>query len=202
MSANSGPGYIQYTIQPGDSLWDIADQYNLSAQEIMAANPNIDFNNLVVGQAISIASQPQRTRPTQPTTPPAARPSEPGRGPEERRPEERRPDGGRSDGRRPDGRRPDFGRPDFRRPDYRRPDYYRRRPYYRPYPYPYQPYYPPYEPAQVCPYGATPYTVLPGDSLYSIADRFGISVDTIIAANPYVNFGAPLQTGQNICLPA
>jgi peptidoglycan endopeptidase LytF len=151
---------IQYTTQSGDTLWDLADQYNSTIEEIMAANPGVDPDNLVVGQVISISAPPPQHRPPQ------------------HRPPERRPE-----------RRPEY------RPPYRRPYY---SPYYR---QPYRPYYPYYAPPVACPSGATPYTVQPGDSLYSIASRFGVSVDIITATNPYVNFGIPLQVGQIICLP-
>jgi murein DD-endopeptidase MepM/ murein hydrolase activator NlpD len=58
MSMNYGysPNTIQYTIQSGDSLWDLADEYNTTAEAIAAANPGIDPNNLNVGQVLSIPS--------------------------------------------------------------------------------------------------------------------------------------------------
>ncbi len=42
-----------------------------------------------------------------------------------------------------------------------------------------------------------PYTVQRGDTLGSLARRYGISVDVLAAANPNVN----LQRGQSICIP-
>ncbi len=155
MSSSSEFEVIQYTVQPGDTFWDITDQYDIDEDDLIDANPEVDFNNLVAGQAIVI-----------PDPPPAHRP--------EHRPE-RRP-----------RRRPER---EFRH----------RRPYYR-YPYYRHPYYRPYYPT-ACPAGTTPYSIQPGESLYSIASRFGVSVDAVIAANPYVNFGIPLQIGQVICLP-
>jgi hypothetical protein len=136
-------------------------------------------NDLPVG-----ASQtgPQR-RPEGPGERPGGRPETGPRGPE-RRPErgpEHRPGG-------PYDRRPEHYRP------YRRP--YRYRPYY-----PYQPYYPPYAPPyEACPAGAQPYTVQPGDTLYRIAYRFGISAGDIAAFNPNIDFGA-LAIGELICIP-
>lgn len=153
----SDPGVFEYTIQADDTLWDLADQYDMTVEDIMDANPDLDPYNLMIGQIIAL--------PTMELAQP------------------RRDDRGR------DNRRRDSRRPDYRRP-YRRP--------YRPY-RPYYPYPRPY--ARACPPGTTPYSVRPGESLYSIGSRFGISVDAIIAANPYVNFGIPLQIGQVICLP-
>ncbi|HBF36371.1 MAG TPA: hypothetical protein DDW50_03535 [Firmicutes bacterium] len=152
MSMNQGPEPIQYTIQPGDTLWELANDYDTTVEDILEANPGIDPGNLQVGQVIALAD-PQLSIQQRP------------------RPRPYRP---------------------YRRP-YR---YYRPyRPYYRPYP----PYYSPY--AGTCPAGARPYTVQPGDNLYNIAARFGVSVDAIIAINPYVNFGLALQVGQLICIP-
>ena len=66
---------------------------------------------------------------------------------------------------------------------------------YYPYPAPYQaPYYP-----SACPAGTSAYTVQPGDSLYTISSRYGIAPESIVAANPSVNFNY-LQAGQIICL--
>jgi LysM repeat protein len=53
----------------------------------------------------------------------------------------------------------------------------------------------------VCPNGASPYPVQPGDTLYSISSRFGISPEDIIELNPDVDFSFPFQVGQFICLP-
>jgi LysM repeat protein len=46
-------------------------------------------------------------------------------------------------------------------------------------------------------YRCRPYTVQRGDTLGSLARRYGISVDVLAAANPNVN----LQQGQDICIP-
>ena len=152
MSMNQEPGTVQYTIQSGDTLWDLANEYQITIEDIMDTNPGIDPDNLQVGQVITLADPEPSIQ--------------------QRRPEERR------------------------RP-YRRPYYRPYRPYYRPY----RPYYPYYPYAGACPAGARPYTVQPGDNLYNIANRFRVSVDTIIAANPNVNFGLALAVGQLVCIP-
>jgi hypothetical protein len=59
MSMNYGPEIIQYTIQTGDSLWDLADRYNTTAEAIIAGNPGMDPDNLYVGEVISIPDDQQ-----------------------------------------------------------------------------------------------------------------------------------------------
>lgn len=54
-------------------------------------------------------------------------------------------------------------------------------------------------PPRVCP-GAS-VTVRPGDTLFSIARRFGTTVEALLAANPGIDPNN-LQIGQVICLPA
>ena len=51
-----------------------------------------------------------------------------------------------------------------------------------------------------CP-GGFLYRVKPGDTFYSIASRFGIVVDALVAANPGVDYNK-LVVGQEICIPA
>jgi LysM repeat protein len=52
-----------------------------------------------------------------------------------------------------------------------------------------------------CPSGTTAYIIQAGDTLYSLAQRFGTTVAAIIAANPGINPNA-LQIGQTVCIPA
>ncbi len=52
-----------------------------------------------------------------------------------------------------------------------------------------------------CPAGTTPYIIRSGDTFYSIAQRFNISVAALIAANPGVDPNR-LRIGQIICVPA
>jgi Predicted glycosyl hydrolase len=51
-----------------------------------------------------------------------------------------------------------------------------------------------------CPRG-TFYTVQPGDSLFNIGLRFGVSPNAIAAANPFIDFRFPLQIGVVLCVP-
>ena len=45
---------FQYTIQPGDTLYSIADKFGVPANAILAANPGLYPYNLIVGQIINI----------------------------------------------------------------------------------------------------------------------------------------------------
>ncbi|WP_312942341.1 LysM peptidoglycan-binding domain-containing protein [Oscillibacter sp.] len=47
----------RYTVKPGDTLNRIANQFNLPPAAIMAANPNVDFENLVKCQRICIPKE-------------------------------------------------------------------------------------------------------------------------------------------------
>ena len=47
-------GTFEYTIRAGDTLFGLANRFNTTVQAIMAVNPGIDPNNLRVGQIICI----------------------------------------------------------------------------------------------------------------------------------------------------
>jgi|LSQX01.1.fsa_nt_gb peptidoglycan endopeptidase LytF len=55
-------------------------------------------------------------------------------------------------------------------------------------------------PTPPCP-GGTLYTIRPGDTIFALAQRFGTTVQAIIAANPGID-PLRLQVGQVICIPA
>lgn len=64
-------------------------------------------------------------------------------------------------------------------------------PYYHHYPYHHHPAY--------C---KTIYTVKPGDTMWSIANMFGISLDCLIKANPQILDPNLIYPGQQICIPS
>ncbi len=107
-------GSFPYTIQSGDTLYFLAIRYNTTVEAIMKLNPGIDPNNLQIGQVICI------------------------------------PDKGVS-------------------------------------------------PMPPCPNGFY-YTIRAGDTLFLLSQRFGVSVDAIIRANPGIDPNN-LQIGQVICIP-
>lgn len=51
-----------------------------------------------------------------------------------------------------------------------------------------------------CPNGFL-YIVQPGDSIYSISRKFGVSIDAILDANPQIEDPSVLYPGQKICIP-
>ncbi|MGE5598272.1 MAG: LysM peptidoglycan-binding domain-containing protein [Bacteroidota bacterium] len=109
----SCPGGFIYTVQPGDTLFNIARRFGLSLEALRAANPQIVNPDLIFpGQNICVPAAPPVT----------------------------------------------------------------------------------------CP-GGTLYTVRPGDTMFDIATRFGLSLQTLIAANPQIPDPSMIFPGQSICLP-
>jgi len=51
---SNGPGYIEYTVQKGDLLNNIAKKYNVTTKDILAINRISNANSLTVGQVIRI----------------------------------------------------------------------------------------------------------------------------------------------------
>ncbi len=47
-------GTFAYAIQPGDTFYSLANQYNVPLDGLLQANPYVDPNNLQIGQAICI----------------------------------------------------------------------------------------------------------------------------------------------------
>lgn len=57
------------------------------------------------------------------------------------------------------------------------------------------------EAAQVCGPGTFPYIVRPGDTFFSIARQFGVSLEALIAANPQIPDPRDIRPGQIVCIP-
>src|SRR5690554_2893673 len=57
------------------------------------------------------------------------------------------------------------------------------------------------EVAQVCGPNTTPYVVRPGDTFFSIARQFGVSLEALIQANPQIPNPSQIQPGQIVCIP-
>lgn len=55
-------------------------------------------------------------------------------------------------------------------------------------------------PSDKCPTGTFAHTIKSGETFYILANRYNVSVDSIIKANPGVNPNA-LQIGQVVCIP-
>lgn len=110
------PGFL-YTVQPGDTLFLIAQRFGTTLQALIACNPQITNPNLIFpGQVICVCFQPVGFPPPPP-----------------------------------------------------------------------------------CPRGFI-YTVQPGDSLFSIAQRFGVSLPSLICANPQIANPNVIFPGQQICV--
>lgn len=67
MSIPSCPGGTLYTIQAGDTFFLLSQRFNVPLDNIIAANPGVDPNNLQIGQLVCIPGAP-------PTPPPGVCP--------------------------------------------------------------------------------------------------------------------------------
>ena len=47
-------GYIVYKIEQGDNIYKIIENYNISIERIISANPNINIYNIMPGMEIVI----------------------------------------------------------------------------------------------------------------------------------------------------
>ncbi|MGK2965793.1 MAG: LysM peptidoglycan-binding domain-containing protein, partial [Tepidiformaceae bacterium] len=56
-SPTSADGSRTHTVVPGDTLSGIAEQYGLTTDEIQAANPNVSFDPLGLGEVLVIPGE-------------------------------------------------------------------------------------------------------------------------------------------------
>lgn len=170
-----GPNTFAYIVQPGDTMFTIANRFSVSLYALVAANPQIvNPNVLVPGQTVCVpVSTPG---PCGPNT--FAYTVQPG------------------DTMFTIARR--FGvslnaliaaNPQVSNPNNIVPGQVLCVPQSGPAPGP-------------CPPGSTQYTVRPGDTMFFIARRFGISLNALIAANPQISNPNNIFPGQTLCIPA
>ena len=161
---------FSYTIRAGDTLFSLAQRYNVTPQSILDLNPGVDPNSLRVGQIICIpGAAPPPTCPTNSfsytiragdtifnlaqrynVTPQSILDLNPGLSPTSLR----------------------IGQIIC---------------------------IPTAAPAP-CPANTFAYTIVAGDSIFSLAQRFGVTTQSILDANPGLN-PAALRVGQRICIP-
>lgn len=175
MSTRQCPGGTPYIVKPGDTLWAIAHVRNLSLEAVMRANPGVDPNNLRVGQVICLpvpSPGPGQCRPG--LVPYTIQPGDTLFSLQQR--------GIISSLQLTLRDNPGLDPGNLRVG---------------------QVICVPGAPGPapgVCPQPSRQYVVQPGDTFFSIAQRFGVSVARIQGANPAVNPNN-LQVGQVICIP-
>ena len=64
------PTPFMYTVKSGDTLGQIAQNFNISLSALTAANPNVDPNTITVGQTLKIPSQQNLSVASTPTAAP------------------------------------------------------------------------------------------------------------------------------------
>lgn len=169
------PGTFRYTVQSGDTMFRIAQRFGVSLDALIAANPQIPNPNLIFpGQVICVPSSPA---PPPPVCPPGTFRYTVQPGDSMFRIAQR------------------FGvslkaliaaNPQISNPNLI---------------FPGQVICVPSAPPTVCPPGTFRYTVQPGDSMFLIAQRFGVSLNALIAANPQITNPALIFPGQIVCVP-
>ncbi len=71
-TAPAAPAHATYTVRPDDTLWDIATNYGLSLDELLAANSGVDPRRLMAGQTLVIPGITQQALSTADNAPAAA----------------------------------------------------------------------------------------------------------------------------------
>ena len=164
------PGTFPYIIRAGDTFYNLARRFNTTVEAIISANPTANPNNLQIGQRICI--------PTQPIFPPC-----------------------------PEGNYYTIKQGDTlykiaRFFNISLDDLIEANPGIDPMNLMVGQVIciPLARPPVACPPGSMVYIVKAGDTFYSIAHRFNITVEALMMANPGVNPNA-LLIGQQICIP-
>lgn len=62
-------GSFPYTIKSGDTFYFLAQRYNTTVEEIMKLNPGVDPKNLQIGQVVCIPTEKKPTPPPKPDCP-------------------------------------------------------------------------------------------------------------------------------------
>lgn len=181
------PNGFLYTVKSGDTMYFIAQRFGVSLNDLIAANPQIPDPNLIYpGQVLCIP----KMAPPPPPPPPVPCPGgflytvQPG------------------DTMYFISHR--FGvtlesliaaNPQVSNPNLIYPGQVLCIPRMAPPPHPVPPPYP-----VPCP-GGFHYTVQPGDTMYTIAQKFNVSLAALMAANPQVRDPNYIYPGQVICIP-
>ena len=163
-------GYIPYTLQSGDTLYAIAMTHGVTVQELLFYNPDLNPYGYRAGEIICVPAQAQG--PAQST------PAQPGEG-AQGLPTPSLPNGNDSSNGNNVPAQPNGGTV--------------------PLPTPSVPAQPATPAVPTCENG-TLYTVRSGDTLRSIARRFGITLDALMTANPG-NTNTRIFVGQQLCIP-
>ena len=55
--SGSCPGGFVYSIKPGDTFYSVASRFGIVIPALIAANPGVNYNELVIGQEICVPAQ-------------------------------------------------------------------------------------------------------------------------------------------------
>jgi len=162
-------GTTPYIIRAGDTYYSLAQRFNTTVAAIIAANPGVDPNRLMIGQQICIPGAPSPGQCPEGTVPYVVRAGDTYYNLAQRF--NTTVDAIRAANPGVDPNRLMIG----------------------------QTLCIPHTGLPPCP-GGTYYTIRSGDTLFSIARRYNVTVDAILAANPGLD-PQSLQIGRTICIP-